>query len=476
MMLLVLNLILKADFRAYWANLKSNRIVRLVLGIFVLHFIGLIWTSDFHFAFNDLRVKLPLLVIPVVLVTYPLKEKKHQDIVLSSFAITVILLSLINFAMYKHWIGNHVYDDIRGMSLFGSHVRFGIIVSFATGVLFYFLKDYKNWRILIIPFIIWLFYYTYYSQVISGLATLIGLTMVYIIYLLWGRLRWLAISIFISTLTICTLLALWLFKPVEVTSEMFSNLPEYTSEGHEYLHFNSLVSPETELPIYINVCDKELERDWKLYSQIAYDSIDAKGQPIRFTLLRYMSSKGLTKDAEGLKKLSKEEINLIERGIGSVYHSGLKGRLYGIKYQLINNQNPNGNSLLERFEYWQAGWNIFKSHFWMGVGTGDVQYSFDRYYTNTNSELLPENRKRAHNMYLTIGITFGIIGLCIFLWFHVRFFMLAFQNKNVLAMMFLAVAMISYLTEDTLETQTGVTFCALFYGFFAMNWRNKTSL
>lgn len=467
MMLLVLNLLLKADFKSYWENIRSNKLLWFIVGVFVLHIIGIIWTQDIGKATDDLRVKLPFLVIPVVLVAYPLENKKHLDGVLLSFVSTVLILTLINFSMYKHWIGDHVYDDIRGMSLFGSHVRFGIIVSFAAGILLYFLKDYNRLRPIIILVICWLAYYTYYSQVISGLATLLGVILVFVLYLLWGRLRWLALSIFVSTLTICILLTLWLFKPIHVTSEMFADLPKFTKEGNEYLHFNSLVSPETEMPIYINVCNKELRRDWHLYSQVPYDSTDAKGQPIRFTLLRYMSSKGLNKDAEGLKQLSAAEIKLVEMGIGSVHHSGIKGRLYGIKYQIVNNQDPNGNSLLERFEYWKAGWNIFMDNFWIGVGTGDVQQSFDDYYVAADSELLPENRKRAHNMYLTFGVTFGIIGVLFFLWFHLAYVLQAFTTKNVLAMMFLVVAMISYLTEDTLETQTGVTFCGLFYGLFA---------
>lgn len=468
MMLLVLNLVLKGTYSKYWLNLKSNKLLWLIVALFVLHIIGLIWTTDFNGAMNDLRVKLPFLVIPVVVVAYPLTSKNQLDGILLSFTLTVVLLSLINFAMYKHWIGHHVYDDIRGMSLFGSHVRFGIIVSFATGVLLYFLKDYKKYRPVIVGIMGWLIFYTYYSQVISGLSTLIGVLMVFILYLLWGRMRWLAVSILIATATVCILTTLWLFKPIHVNNDMFANLPEYSKEGNEYLHYNSLVSPETEMPIYINVCDKELKRDWHLYSNVPYDSTDAKGQPIRFTLLRYMSSKGLNKDAEGLKKLNESEVKLIEMGIGSVYHSGIKGRLYGIKYQLVNNQDPNGNSLLERFEYWKAGWNIFTSNIIIGVGTGDVQHAFDQYYSASSSQLLPENRKRAHNMYLTFGVTFGLIGLMLFLWFNVAFIYRAFITKNILAMMFLAVAMISYLAEDTLETQTGVTFCGLFYGLFAI--------
>ena len=44
-----------------------NKIAVVLVALFLLHLIGLAYTSDFDYAFKDLRVKLPLLILPLVL-------------------------------------------------------------------------------------------------------------------------------------------------------------------------------------------------------------------------------------------------------------------------------------------------------------------------------------------------------------------------------------------------------------------------
>jgi len=83
-----------------------------------------------------------------------------------------------------------------------------------------------------------------------------------------------------------------------------------------------------------------------------------------------------------------------------------------------------------------------------------------------NSILFPKNRFRAHNMYLKVGITFGIIGLLVFLGFRYAYFIQNLQKKKLVALLFFAVAMSTFLIEDTIETQMGVSLISLFLGLF----------
>lgn len=467
MMFLGLNFLLDGDFKSAWQRLRSNSIGWFIFAYFLLHVLALTWTHNMDYALNDLRVKLPLFIIPIILIARPIRERKDLHIPLLGFLSSTLIVSLINYAMYQHWIGNHVYDDIRGMSLFGSHVRFAIIVSMCVGICLYFLKYTKWLRVTLILVIAWFTYYTFYSQVISGATTLAAVFLVFLVYLLWGKYKIPAILL-LATSAIGTIgLLNWLFTPIGVDPDLFKNLPTHTAEGHPYLHYNSIISPESGEPIYLNFCEMELARDWPKRSKIPYYGFDAKGQPVRFTLLRYLASRKLPKDASGIASLSDKEIRTIESGIGSAQNFGLMGRLYSIKYQLVNERDPNGNSLLERVEYWRAGFGIFSENWFMGVGTGDVQDAFDTYYKKTQSNLEPDNRKRAHNMYLTVALSFGIFGLILFIGFHAYFLKVAMHRREVLMTLFLAVACVSFLMEDTLETQTGVTFCAFFYALFA---------
>ncbi len=466
MVFIALNMVLEAKFLDWWKNLRSNRLYWILVLFFILHVIAILWSQNTAYAFHDLRVKIPLLVIPTMIVARPLKSRLDFHLVLVAFLVSVLIVSFINFGMYQHWFGEHQYDDIRGMSLFNSHVRFGIIVSMGVAILLYFLKFLQWGRLFALALIIWLSYYTYYSQVIAGVATLAGVFLAFTIYLLWGRRKVLALGL-LSLFSLTTVaIGIWLFTPIKIDSEIVKNLPTHTAEGNLYVHYDRVISPETGTPLYWYLCEEELIRDWPKRSSIPYEGLDNKQQPIRFTLMRYLTSKELTKDAEGLARLSDEEIDLIESGVASSKNYGLIGRLYGIKYQLINEQDPNGNSLLERMEYWKAGAGIFAQNVLLGVGTGDVQDEFNRYYQENNSPLSEENRHRTHNMYLTVGLTFGIPGLLIFLWFHFKMMTTNISKKEILGVLFLTIALISFLTEDTLETQTGVVFCAFFYGLF----------
>jgi O-antigen ligase len=115
-----------------------------------------------------------------------------------------------------------------------------------------------------------------------------------------------------------------------------------------------------------------------------------------------------------------------------------------------------------RFEFWKTGWIIWKENFWLGVGTGDLQDSFNKKYEDLKSSLEKQWRYRAHNQFLSIAIAFGLFGLIYFISVIILSGITATKNKNFFYLIFLCVALLSMLTEDTLETQAGVTFFAFF--------------
>lgn len=82
------------------------------------------------------------------------------------------------------------------------------------------------------------------------------------------------------------------------------------------------------------------------------------------------------------------------------------------------------------------------------------------------TQLRPEFRLRAHNQYLAVTAALGIFGLAVFLacWIYPVF---AFgKAKGLLVQAAWLITTISMLTEDTLETQAGATFAALFISLF----------
>ena len=121
-----------------------------------------------------------------------------------------------------------------------------------------------------------------------------------------------------------------------------------------------------------------MEREWNRVSKIGYQDRASNGGSIRATLIRFLTSKGLKKDAEGVRQLSEKEIGAIENGIAN-YIFMSQFRLYPRIYEVIwefdrynLNHDPNQKSVVQRYLYLQASWAIAREHLQYGVGNGDV--------------------------------------------------------------------------------------------------------
>ncbi len=259
-----------------------------------------------------------------------------------------------------------------------------------------------------------------------------------------------------------------LYEPYDYSA---INKEEKTRSGNNYHHCFDCVDMENGTPVYIYICEQELKEEWNKRSLLLYDSLDKQGHELKYTLIRYLASKGLRKDAEGVRSLTNEDVAAIENGIANVNYNRMGSLMVRIHKTLAeirlyqSGKNPSGSSLVQRFEFWRAGWSIFKDHWLIGTGTGDVKKAFQEKYVEINSPLDERWRLRAHNQYLTFALTFGFIG---FLYFLITFFypVIAFKKRPVIFLVFIAITALSFLNEDTLETQAGVTFVMFFMSLF----------
>ena len=463
---LLLNLFLKADFKSYFENWKNNRVFLLLLVFFMLHFVGLIWSENIDYGLNDIWKKIPLLIVPAVGTAIPLKTSNDRRFVLLTFVVCVMLTSIVNVLTYHQVIGNQSIIEFRNMSQVGSHVRYALLVVLAIVVMYH---EIINKRILTAAFITigWLIFYTFYSQVLAGFIALIVAFFVILFYHFYSKRK--VILILFSSLSIILSICFttWLFYRPQIDKQVYrSKLENKSSEGNLYVHDLNLISPETSNPIGEYICWKELSREWAEISDLPFKGLDKKGQLLSQTLIRYMASMNLRKDAEGFSNLSNRDIANIENGCASHFCNGIIARIYGLRYEILNESNPNGHSMLQRIEYWKAGLSILQKNFFLGIGTGDVQATFNDYYTSEDSQLLEKNRLRTHNYYITVGLTFGLFGLVIFLWLHVEYFKTVQKSMNLIGLCFLWILLISYISEDTLETQVGVTLFSFFITLF----------
>lgn len=201
---------------------------------------------------------------------------------------------------------------------------------------------------------------------------------------------------------------------------------------------------------------------------------------MRHTLYRYMASKGLRKDSLGFAQLSKEDVSRIENGYTSSHQvpNPLKRRIKSAFYEynaFLNGSSTQGSSITQRITYFRTGWKVAKENWLLGVGTGDINDAMLRQYEVQRSPLSSDHRRRPHNQYLTFLISFGIAGALYFLWLNIFLISAAVKKRHFLTVVFTSMMALSFLAEDTLETQVGVTMFALFTCLFFMPERNSSA-
>ena len=435
-MLCIVNFLVEADFKNYWQRIKENHLLHLLIAFYLLHAISLLWSDNISYGINDLRIKAPLLVVSIILIAKPILKSDRNKLYLL-LILSLLVTSVINFCHYQFLLNAHLAKDIRELSFFGSHIRYGILLAFGIGICLFLSREFKRFSIGLISCAAWFIFYTYYSQVLSGLLSLLVVFILYAVLYFRER-KWVLISGAILCLTILIGTAAFLFsKEKEMTSPISQS--------------------------------SELKDAWNKRSRLAFDSLDLKNQPLKTTLSRYIASKGFSPNKISVNKLSEDDVHNIENGYADIHETGLgfRARLYGLKYQIHHAGNPNGHSLLQRVESWKTAGQIIKENWIFGVGAGDVADKFEQKYKENKSLLIAENRIRAHNSFLTYWLSFGIIGLVLFTYIQYSFFQFEWRNVNYLGLLFIGLSLISFLLEDTLETQTGVTFFAFFYSFYA---------
>ena len=473
------------DFKSKFSRFFHNKAAVLLVAFYLMHVVGLFWTSDFEYALKDLRVKLPILVMPFVLSSMEPLDRKRFDFVMLVYVLSVFVATLFSSASY--W--RHDYEDIREISRFISHIRFCLNIVFCIGIIGYYVFKMRISRGNGVPafnlkvaanqflmyFLLWWFVYQIY--IFESLSGYVILTVVVIISVVFAFLRWkkgrgwriVVGTSALAILLIGTVVMVHQIKPLlRVEKVDFNTLEKKTFYGNDYWHDTICNPMEDGKYVGLYYCRKELQEAWPQRSDLPLDGTTTNGEDLEATLARYLTSKNLRKDAQGVMALSDEDIRNIEQGVANYNnwkHPGLHARLSStlFEYNLYRRfNNPNGGSLAQRIEFTRASFHIIGQHTWFGVGTGDVPQAFSQAYDEIHSPLKEEFRFRAHNQYLAITVAFGLVGLAFFLFVLVYPWSSSKRNHIYLYLVFLCIMLFSMFPEDTLETQAGATLFAFF--------------
>ena len=460
-----------------------NKAAVLLVAFYLMHVVGLLWTSDFQYALKDLRVKLPILVMPFVLSSMEPLDRKRFNIVMLIYVLSVFIATQFSFIRYMQ----HNYEDIREISHFISHIRFCLNIVFCIAIIGWYLYNravkspvptfgiktaidcFLQWFLLL-----WFIYQIYIFESLSGYVILAAVVIASAVYafLQWKRGRgWrIAIGLFaVGAIVAVVAVVMSVIKPlIEVKPVDFSTLEKKTAQGNYYWHDTICFPVEDGKYVGLYFNRNELREAWFMRSDMPLEGATASGENLETTLARYLTSKDLRKDAEGVMALTDEDIRNIEQGVANYNnwkHPGIHARLSStlFEYNLYRRfNNPNGGSLAQRIEFTRASLHIIKQYPWFGVGTGDVPQAFAQTYDEIHSPLKEEFRFRAHNQYLAIAVAFGIVGLVFFLFVLLYPWLSSKRNHTYLFMVFLTIMLLSMFPEDTLETQAGATLFAFF--------------
>jgi hypothetical protein len=482
------NWLLEMDFQKKWQRIKSNRLFWLLASVFFIHALGLFYSNNLRDGWNDGQIKIPMFILPLIFFsTKPLSRPELKGVLFcflfGCFANTAWCL-VYSFVIHHNQIG-------RDASRFMSHIRLGLYLNMAIACcIYFFVKMQGTFKKLFFFSLTLYFVSTMYALgLASGLVNFFILSGIGVAIILYHQKPLMMIG---SLLLLTIALAFVANNIFEITSSQLkvnntqNNLQAKKSlSGRSYVHFDKKGQRENGNYVFVNIQLEELKKEWQLL--FPADSFNFNPHPVNLNryevLIRYLASKGLNKDSVGVSKLTDEDKNNIQMNICN-YHYTSWGYMHKRIYELvceyddfINGRDVNGNSLTMRFYFWDAAQQVIRQHPILGVGTGDVQDELNKIYLKSHSPLEKEWYKRPHNQFLTICVALGVCGLAIFL--IALFYPLIVLRKHlfVLYWPFFILLIVSFMFEDTLETQAGVTFYVFFNTLLVSSaWFDKYGL
>ena len=497
--LLAVNWVLEWDMRYKFTRngkLRENPLLTAFLVLMGVHLLWLVPTQDLQFGLDDIFKKLPLLAIPLVVLTSRPLNKKQTTFIFLFFTTTVFVATIIG-RVRMATIPDLPYRDIIP---YISHIRFSLNVCLAIVLSVWFiiqrykrlvgktgkpgikasLGDWLTWliTIIIISFLDFLFQLRSYT----GLAILF-VTSAIILIAFWKRITSKGLKISATTL-MCAAIVAGIATSATMIHRYYDMVPMATAElaaktanGNEYTHKNDGL---IENGNYINnyICRQELECEWAKRSATSLDDLTLNEYSVYLTLIRYLNALGTTKDSAGIQLLNAADVEAIEKGIANpVYINGntLEKMYYVMlfEHECYRKTGAVKNfTMLQRFELWKNAWRTFRKHPLFGVGTGDVVQECHKQLIIDESPLAGTT-KHAHNQYLTFLVAFGVTGFVIIVYFFIRALRREKLTQMPAAAALLCITLISFVTEDTLETLAGCVFAVLFLCLLSVMWRTE---
>lgn len=476
------NWLIECDFKTKWQRLKERKsAVFAFLFLFVMA-LGFVRADDYLVALDYWTCKMPLYLAPLIVASSKPFKPKELDFILGCFVLSVLFGTIYSSVYYA----THEVMDIREISVFISHIRFSLCIDVAIILLLHYAFKENSWpvwaRVLACVLCVWMLVYLFIAQTLTGIVLLFLVAVAYMLYsLLCSRkennYRWISAGMLCMVALFLLLAGGETWHYFHVDRSQYATVDSLTVNGRPYVHnYNSTVENGSLIGMY--VCREELESAWSQRS-----NVDFNNPMLEATLVRYLNSCHLRKDSAGVMALSEQDVQNVEQGIANVEYTsrfGLKRALYPIFFSVEVYRYSGAvlnSTLMQRVEYMRAAWKQIKKHWVLGVGLGNHKTAVSEQLKLDGSSMCWKERIGCHNQWLTFWLMGGIAVPLAFLFLLVYPF---FEQKKKMSFVYVAFFLIivgSMFTEDTLETQAGLTLFAimnslLLYGFNLNHYEN----
>ena len=478
---LTLNWILELDFQIKGKKIKDQKYLPIIFsGLFLIEFFWLPISKDTTIGLNVLRIKLPLLLLPLIIGSCTSFSKREWKIIITTFFIGILVSTIWVYLVSLEVLPTKKDSGtIRDASIFMSHIRYSVLLSFSTVLILCLAFKNLNNKLIAVIIFLWLVFLIFKLATITAILGLsFSLVFLFIAFLFSSKNKNKIVYI-AGIASLFFLVGLYITATVKDFYHVKSkerSLLTYSIGGEKYqLDFKDNTT-ENGFYLWENIAQKELERCWNRKSKFSFTSKDKKKQPVKATLYRFLTSKGLHKDSVGLSNLTQNEIQKIENGeTSSVSYNNFEKRIRSLLYQKESrkkNSDSNNQTINQRVVFWKAGIDIFLNQPAFGYGPGGAKTQYKKYYKNRNTNLNKSNQLLAHNQFITQSINLGALGIII--WIFVLFYSFIKVEKGMLLFFvpYLILMFFAFMSDDMLEVQAGVTIFS-FFGTLMLFYNSK---
>lgn len=223
MILMVVNALHPEAIKSSWNKIKKNAFIWCALLFFLSYALSGFWSDDKVEWLGYVQLKLPFVFIPFAMLGMPLQQTKFLKLV--TFGTLYILLAGVLYSFYflalnfqVFLAGSHFLSPVEG-----DYIRFTIALALGINVAIYVLKSKlvasKLGKFLVYGWIFIAVAYLHIQAAKSGLASLYILALIYLLYEIIKRKKYLAIG----GLVVAGIVMLFVFLSLPVVKSQIEN-------------------------------------------------------------------------------------------------------------------------------------------------------------------------------------------------------------------------------------------------------------